>query len=883
MLAMKQEDAFHAFRRQISRENVAKDFNRFQQLAFIGADAARAWQQIAFLHQCVELEGNARWWHYLNLLGIECDHKAFQSERRDLQYIRRLVPTLITRSNHDFYTVLEFTRHYQIDDGFPSLVYAEALLLEESATVNLEYQDKIAGVIEDIHEQHLVKLLLKSLPKIRGQDYDRLLFIFRVLLENTSYRERGEVERRMEVLRNLKAFAAFQAQENLAQDGKELQAKISFHELIANPREVLAELVTKGNFNGLIGLADPLGLEPDELQMLLLKNMITTNLQQDASKDSNGDASIAHFGAFESTLDCLSDTESRVTAAEWLAENFPLSEDKLKALEFALNAAVSGGNSGDDPSNASFTGHEALTRLETKLLRVKVELLLRSASSQTSSLLEVINDKEQTSQLLAMVSEPKKLFLELYRRYALWFYSHSNDMLHTVADSIGELLQLQPEKLRLELVRDWLVQDAVQVDSGRSSEEPKENPFELLELEKLNQADEDFVKRLLYLTSASVKRGDAFGAQVLGYLVDFAKNSRPLAGVTFRAKLRALRVILRLGQLHHGAVDRYVTTKYGIQSSDPFFKEILGYTKHCAHMIVFEEHRVPYDMAFVLKCDKEVVTRSILRRFSVDRPWVLRCASQLMLDFEVEAADLWEEVLTGMLRLGMVRSLATIMAPLCRKAFVRSLDCGRQIWEEVLTLPLIHLKHKCGRQSMRAGSQKAIGDAATLRFAGIPLSSIRPVLERMVSLLQRCPFLDQLDVPAFVLHLRDLTAMAEEEPSGAGIVNQLDLYGFAVKCAMVIPRPAARFEALMRIIHAGAVGSVLNELLDASCFLEADHSEQALEESAELADHFRLVQESFSEAAKREDYSAILGTPFEPGFVEYLAATANIDYLLALL
>ncbi|KAG6615336.1 Kinetochore component [Phytophthora cinnamomi] len=56
MLSMEQEDAFHAFRRQISRENVAKDFNRFQQLAFIGADAARAWQQIAFLHQCVELE-----------------------------------------------------------------------------------------------------------------------------------------------------------------------------------------------------------------------------------------------------------------------------------------------------------------------------------------------------------------------------------------------------------------------------------------------------------------------------------------------------------------------------------------------------------------------------------------------------------------------------------------------------------------------------------------------------------------------------------------------------------------------------------------------------------------------------------------------------------
>ncbi|OWY99051.1 hypothetical protein PHMEG_00030020, partial [Phytophthora megakarya] len=206
MLSMNQEDAFNAFRRQISRENVAKEFNRFQRLACIGADAARAWQQIAFLHQCVELEGNARWWHYLNLLGIECDHKAFQSERRDLQYIRRLVPTLLARSNYDFYTVLEFTRHYQIEDSFPALVYTEALLQEESASTNLEYQDKIAGVIEEIHDQYLIKLLLKSIRKVSGQDYDRLLFIFQQLLENTSYHEREEVQRRMEILRNLKAF-----------------------------------------------------------------------------------------------------------------------------------------------------------------------------------------------------------------------------------------------------------------------------------------------------------------------------------------------------------------------------------------------------------------------------------------------------------------------------------------------------------------------------------------------------------------------------------------------------------------------------------------------------------------------------------------------------
>ncbi|KAG3178023.1 hypothetical protein PC128_g16618 [Phytophthora cactorum] len=70
-------------------------------------------------------------------------------------------------------------------------------------------------------------------------------------------------------------------------------------------------------------------------------------------------------------------------------------------------------------------------------------------------------------------------------------------------------------------------------------------------------------------------------------------------------------------------------------------------------MEAFEEDRVLNDTSPLMKSDKEVLTRGFLRRFPPNRPWVLRCASQLMLDFEVTVMDLWEDVLTTMLRLGM--------------------------------------------------------------------------------------------------------------------------------------------------------------------------------------------------------------------------------------
>lgn len=272
-------------------------------------------------------------------------------------------------------------------------------------------------------------------------------------------------------------------------------------------------------------------------------------------------------------------------------------------------------------------------------------------------------------------------------------------------------------------------------------------------------------------------------------------------------------------------------------------------------------------MSFVLKSDKEVLTRSFLRRFSLTRPWALRCATQLMLDFDIDAPDLWEDILTNMLELGMLRSLAGILGPLSRKPFVRSLACARQVWEDVLTLPLLDLKNR------HQSSEKT----EEMCFVGIPIALVRSVMEKMVLLLERCPFLDQIDVPAFVLHLRDLAALAQES-KGLEIAKKIGLHEFAVKCAMVIPKPLARLEALMRIIQSGAHSAVLHELLDISCFLDGEN-----EESGELTDNYRLIQASFAEAAKREDYASILGTPFEPGFIEYLAATGDVDFLLSLL
>ncbi|CAH0488314.1 unnamed protein product [Peronospora farinosa] len=64
----------------------------------------------------------------------------------------------------------------------------------------------------------------------------------------------------------------------------------------------------------------------------------------------------------------------------------------------------------------------------------------------------------------------------------------------------------------------------------------------------------------------------------------------------------------------------------------------------------------------------------------------------------------------------------------------------------------------------------------------------------------------------------------EEECNKADIVKLLHLHGFAVKCALTIPTPVVRLEAIMRMIQSAAYGSAQQELLDTPCFLDGEQA-----------------------------------------------------------
>lgn len=947
MLTMEQVNAFNEFRAQISRENIAKDFKRFQQLAFIGSDAARAWQQIAFLLQCVELEGNARWWHYLNLLGIECDHKAFKGDSRDLGYIRSLVPALLIKSNFDFYTVLDFTRHYHLDDSYPSVTYVEMLLLEkdpasEVKSRSLAYQDKIVGVLDDIHDQQLVTVLLQCLPQIGGTDYGRIMFVFQVLLQHTTYPYKEEVKRRIKVLQILQQFAHSTSEPNkFIQNGTQLQnggiKDISFHDLMVNPLKALGAHLQKENISFLVALSSPLHLKSDEIYMLLLKNMVEDLFGScgDAIKSQNVNLNshpTVTFDTFHDVLSQIADEENMITTAEWLAEQFPIQKEKLKTLEFALGVLTleqeskRGNSSRVSKPSTGVTNHasvaqKTLARLKSKILRVKIEIILQAATIQKQKLLDFVNEHGQRiDDMEALASKPQELFFEIYRRFTLAFAAEGNDTLHQVADNIADLLQITADELRMQLINEWLI--SVATDNRKNTVTTEaESIFEYLPIEVKQQEDEDSIIRTLYVAVKCISDEDnqtSRAQELISFLMKFAREVKPRAGVTHRAKRRALIVLLRLSQVEHSTFSKYIAHNLPQLNEDAadFLKEAIQYTRHCKYMAVFEEHHVPFDMSFLLKTNKEALVRSLLRQFPTKEPWVLECASQWMLDFEVDVADIWESVLANMRSHGMKRFLLMhVLEPLSRKCFTHRLEHGSELWEEILLSPLLQLKCAQRRQHQQLlehpidlnlsldeasphlwvtkfksenpndENKRALATESEMTqnsFCGYSIASVRIVLNQMVRLLQICPFLDQVDVPAFVIHLRDLTSVAETDVNGSVIASSLDLYQLAAKCAMTIPKPAARFQALTRIVQAGAYIPVLRELSDIACFLSGDRIENENDEG-EFSEQLCLAQTIFAEVATRGSYQQLMQSEYKNAFLEYLAATKNIDGALAIL
>ncbi|KAF0691647.1 Aste57867_17177 [Aphanomyces stellatus] len=601
MLSMEQQTAFSALNKRLTRENVYNDFARLQQLARLGSEAARTWQQIGFLHICTELETNAKWWHHLNLLGITCDHKAFRSDRRDHKALQAIVPQLLEATNLDLYCVLEFTRQYNIPDSVPCLLFVKALLLSSN-----DYASQIVGVLDDIHEHELIPLLLSIFQKLSSTDYERLLFVLN-LLQNSSYAEQDEVQNRIQVLHFLQHYTP----------------PLPFHAIIADPWSVLESELSASTVGQLVSLCSPLDIDADEMYMRLIKCMI------------EGDTASLSFESFRGLLSNFSETDHKITTAEWLSKKIDHSSFSIAAVQFALDLSL------------AIDTHPKTPRLRQTLLHLQSEDIWNNMSQQYDGA------------VLPDIQDPKKLIETIYHKYGHLAWQTQSSLVHETASQVAKLHKINIISAQQEIRWKWLT---------IRHKKPQQSVWDMSD--DFNEGN--LLDRLIYISWTGDKEN-------IQELVKYASDPLPRAGLTYRVKYRALQVAEKLAEVMQISINNFLPSSISATMTE--------LKQSCRHLVLFEELQYPHSLMTFLKCDKEGLVRGLWREHFQD-PIVLTLISELMLSYSIPNSSLWQRVLQQMISLEMFPTLFHILRPLIRQ--FPSVDL-RNIFEQIVLWPLHHL------------------------------------------------------------------------------------------------------------------------------------------------------------------------------------------------
>ena len=544
--------------------------------------------------------------------------------------------------------------------------------------------------------------------------------------------------------------------------------------------------------------------------------------------------------------------------------------------------------------------------------------------------------------MLALLADPTGLYCEVYRRFAGRLVDHqSRGRLHDAADVVAETFALEVRSLRTQLVREWLVQDA-----RAAVTETAASVFLASRDEQLQAQDARSVHNILCVLVRSLRGADPHNddahadcKELLSLLVEsVVAKPRPI-----RAKLRAVGVLLAFLT----DAGRPIAARWFLEAGVP------SGCCCCHHRRRHRRHRAASHTQAAWRrlwrsCSRWRCTRSTWRCSTSIVPCLLATSTR---SSERAARCRWCGS-SWMSRLPRRRTrrgataqrrrccstststtrmqrllLVSVLEPLSARRVAHALTASAFVWRSTMLAPLKELRTRARRDELScrstsdseqwitfslvmgghsdASSTTTARDIATATtpdgqstFAGLPVAQVQSVLDKVVLVLHKCPFLTQVGVPAVETGLRDLVPAAASSclrTSGIGSgkepdrLSPIDLEALAVQCAFVIPQASERIEVLQRIIRAGALVPMLDHVHDAVVTRD-DHDQrpsQPKDTSVEVLDDpnepLALVREVFDAAVAQDRYGELLNTPFERSFFRYVAAQGTIDSVLALL
>ncbi|KAJ3414397.1 hypothetical protein HDV05_006671 [Chytridiales sp. JEL 0842] len=732
LLTLPLEESYEAFKAGMS--TTASDYDRLLKFAAVGVAFAVAYGQRTFLTDCQELAANARWWHQFRLLDIKCDIDQYRASKHDAAYHRRLIPHLLSKTNLDVVTALEFARSYHIDDDYVLLEYVTQLLhsLEDSGS----YKARVAGVVEDVSNQgRLLETLMQVvIPRVSPYDYERLLFIFSQILridESNEDAKRGTMV--LEVLGTYTRVKAPAMEELLEAKRAVLNQTVipeketlgglmemfpqsrkclPFHLLIQDPWATLTNELSDQTLIRLISLSVPMGLSTDEFYTNVITGLVD-RVKQSQTTESPSATTLPRFLDFKPLLSKIKDPQTALKAAVFVGEAFAYGMDRIQAYKVAVQfaerfgAAVLKDLESKDPASDEVVGRRA--HVDKTIQRIKDTLVLAETEHQLRSL--------GLESFLEYMDAPQELIGQMYYRLSEKALSENATYdLHRVCNEIGARHGVDVGKLRTILVQKFIGTDI----PSTPEEKQLYLPSMRVQINTIldSRGEKSIQLRLLYLFRSVTMN------QAVKLLLSFAYQ--PTSKVTTLHRVRALSVLFQLATPD--------AIQLGIGEG---MEQVMVYMQMLLYLADFEELRIVQSIKDFEKCDKEALARSLWVNHS-NEPKVLQLICNICLDYGIGDLQLWENALGRLVRFGALRYLLGILEHLTSIPELGQMKSLPAIWNTVLLESL---------QSILVPSAPSDMDKDKIKE---DVNSGGAMMERVLGLIQKCPFVLELKVESFI-------------------------------------------------------------------------------------------------------------------------------------
>eukprot|EP00937_MAST-01D_sp_MAST-1D-sp2_P000115 g115.t1 len=795
MVALPKETAVTAFKEQLKRERSHREFKRLRELAKLGVDVSRTWQNPStiFEQDCINLQLNARWWQQFTELLIKFDYAAFQprdqsaADSRLHAGLRKFVKPLLQKTNFDLSLAREFCSDYNLAD--PSLAFIELVLLLP-ATERPNYRAEVETVLRNavVDNAHLADTLEYCVPRLSGIDYEKLMFALEMLRSARPERS-SEFARKVKTLQILQRF--YGEHTDIASSLRAGRERIDFHALLNDPWKVLRPELDLESVFKLSALAVPLQIHHDEFYVQLVQILFKKG-EDDKASDENS--------AAETRLPDMEEVSPLLLAfryppvatkcAEWVSTRYADGANKLAALEVAV-ACAQRWSEGELNGDATCASPEAQDESSPKphpsgAQRVRSgeafgaqrvcsgkptlrRLQGLAANAFTALQLTKIEDLLGTDGIRDMlaIAKPQQMIQQLYGRFAIAAFKserfknvvsdhHALPTLHSVVEAIATRHEVDVSRMKRKMLEQWLTAD--RATESEHFDSKAVSIFQPTPRERATEVDTALAMRIVYILSDSTRRnasassapGDApteGGSQLKGALT-LLQHATNKAKASYTARLRALRALFIL-------VPKSDIARLYKQLHDKPLADLMEYWQLCLLMTEFEDLRLGIHSIEELRSrDKRELVQGLWRnhRQSAHKGRILQLIVTLMVDYAIHDSRLWCAVIRQLQEYAEHRFLLLHVLPTIAGSPVLCQHLGADIlplWQSIVTSPIDELCSCLQQQDVICGA----GKGARGLSLGLAKEHVNHALSQVVALLQRCPFASDIGIDAMASRL----------------------------------------------------------------------------------------------------------------------------------